>query len=168
MTRLIKTAVLISVITLLATALNKYSELPQDTLDTVQMTMAEKKMEITGDIPEEIMTYCKKTNPDIDKNEAKGLLAQRNYVHKLHKDFEQYQEDIGVMVNVEKNPDKEPIPLQNLSYETQKEYNEKLKKIWDEEIRFLEMRHDKRMISDKNFKEDYKNFKKIRAELDNL
>lgn len=143
---------------------NNYS----DTSKIIKMKFAEKKMEITGNVPDEIMEYCKESNPNIKKQEVKGLLAQRNYVHKLHKDFEQYQEDIGIMVDVEKNPDKEPIPLQNLPYETQKEHNEKLKKIWDEEIRFLEMRRDKRMISNKHFKEDYKTFKKIRAELDNF
>ncbi|MGZ9584306.1 hypothetical protein [Paenibacillus marinisediminis] len=122
-----------------------------------------------SELSKEELAYSKSINPSITSSEVDSLIKQRKQLDELHKQLENLELDYGILVDNTKEPNKEPISLNDLTAEQREDYVQLTDKMWSEELRFLDAQYNAGLIKEDIYNEDKKNFEDFREQnsLDN-
>lgn len=116
-------------------------------------------------ISKEKLVYVKSTNPSITNLEVDSLIEHRKQLDELYKQIEKLEIDYGTLVDYEKDQNKEPKKLADLTAKQLGNYFKLSEEIGNKELQFLDAQYkaglikrevyiaDKRTIEDLKDKE---------------
>lgn len=99
-------------------------------------------------------TYLKELNPHISKEEITNIKSEQTTRDALQKEQTDLSLTYGILVDNEKDGNKEPVALEDLSATQQQTYQQLNKKVWKQELRLLEAQYKSGLVSDQDYKAD--------------
>ncbi|PER82269.1 hypothetical protein [Bacillus cereus] len=118
-----------------------------------------------NEISKDKLMFSESINPSITKLELNLLMEHRKQLDELYKQIEGLEKDYGTLVDYEKEDNKEPKRLADLTEKQLENYFKLSEKIWEKELQFLDAQYkfglvkkniyieDKRLIEDLRDKE---------------
>lgn len=87
------------------------------------------------------LMYFKSVNPSITNLEANSLMEHRKQLDELYKQIDKLEKDYGTLVDYEKEQNKEPKRLADLTEKQLENYFNLSEKIWEKELEFLDAQY---------------------------
>lgn len=94
----------------------------------------------------EEMSYLKKINPNINEEAVTSLKEKRSELDQLHQELTDLSIKYGIIVDNEKDGNKEPIHVDDLDSAKRMTYNKLSKSVWEKEIQFLDAQYKAGLI----------------------
>lgn len=110
----------------------------------------------------EELSYMQTINPTITQEEVSDLMKEREKVDKLHEELTKLSIDYGIVVDNEKNPNKEPVKFENLSKEQLDKYTELSNLVWEGEIDFLQKEYEIGLITEEEYNKAKLDFESLK------
>ncbi|MED0987759.1 hypothetical protein [Bacillus paramycoides] len=99
-----------------------------------------------NEISKEKLMYFKSINPSITNLEANLLMEHRKQLDELYKQIEKLEKNYGTLVEYEKEKNKEPKRLADLTEKQLENYFKLSEKIWKKELQFLDAQYKFNLI----------------------
>jgi hypothetical protein len=87
------------------------------------------------------LMYYKSINPSITNLEINSLMEYRKQLDELYKQIDKLEKDYGTLVDYEKEQNKEPKRLADLTEKQRENYFKLSEKIWKKELEFLDAQY---------------------------
>lgn len=94
-----------------------------------------------NEISKEKLMYFKSINPSITKLEVNSLMEHREHLDELYKQIDKLEKDYGTLVDYEKEQNKEPKRLADLTEKQLENYFNLSEKIYKKELEFLDAQY---------------------------
>ncbi|MGE7940053.1 hypothetical protein [Bacillus paramycoides] len=94
-----------------------------------------------NEISKEKLMYFKSINPSITNLEVNALMEHRKQLDELYKQIDKLEKDYGTLVDYEKEQNKEPKRLADLTEKQLENYFKLSEKIWKKELQFLDAQY---------------------------
>ncbi|OJD65075.1 hypothetical protein [Bacillus albus] len=94
-----------------------------------------------NEISKEKLMYFKSINPSITNLEINSLMEHRKQLDELYKQIDKLEKDYGTLVDYEKEQNKEPKRLADLTEKQLENYFKLSDKIWKKELEFLDAQY---------------------------
>lgn len=94
-----------------------------------------------NEISKEKLMYHKSINPIITNLEINSLMEYRKQLDELYKQIDKLEKDYGTLVDYEKEQNKEPKRLADLTEKQLENYFKLSEKIWEKELEFLDAQY---------------------------
>ncbi|HCM88848.1 MULTISPECIES: hypothetical protein [Vagococcus] len=101
----------------------------------------------------EEMSYLKKINPNINEEAATSLKEKRTELDQLHQELTDLSIKYGIIVDNEKDGNKEAIHVDDLDSAKRSTYNKLSKNVWEKEIQFLDAQYEAGLIKKADYLE---------------
>ncbi|MFT0561376.1 hypothetical protein [Bacillus cereus] len=99
-----------------------------------------------NEISKEKLMYFKSINSSITNLEVSSLMEHRKQLDELYKQIDKLEKDYGTLVDYEKEQNKEPKRLADLTEKQLENYFELSDKIWKKELEFLDAQYKSGLI----------------------
>ncbi|HDR7367114.1 hypothetical protein [Bacillus toyonensis] len=94
-----------------------------------------------NEISKEKLMYFKSINPSITNLEVNSLIEHREHLDELYKQIDKLEKDYGTLVDYEKEQNKEPKRLADLTEKQLENYFNLSVKIYKKELEFLDAQY---------------------------
>ncbi|WP_144499528.1 hypothetical protein [Bacillus sp. FDAARGOS_235] len=94
-----------------------------------------------NEISKEKLMYFKSINPSITNLEVNSLMEHREHLDELYKQIDKLEKDYGTLVDYEKEQNKEPKRLADLTEKQLENYFNLSEKIYKKELEFLDAQY---------------------------
>ncbi|MGE7885693.1 hypothetical protein [Bacillus sp. NPDC094077] len=99
-----------------------------------------------NEISNEKLMYFKSINLSITNLEVNSLMEHRKQLDELYKQIDKLEKDYGTLVDYEKEQNKEPKRLADLTEKQRENYFKLSEKIWEKEMEFLDAQYKSGLI----------------------
>ncbi|PFZ39642.1 hypothetical protein COL77_23135 [Bacillus wiedmannii] len=94
-----------------------------------------------NEISKEMLMYFESINPSITNLEVNLLMGHRKQLDELYNQIDKLEKDYGTLVDYEKEENKEPKRLADLTEKQLENYFKLSEKIWKKELEFLDAQY---------------------------
>lgn len=94
-----------------------------------------------NEISKEKLMYFKSINPSITNLEVNSLMEQRKQLDEVYKQIDKLEKDYGTLVDYEKEQNKEPKILADLTEKQLENYFKLSEQVWKKELEFLDAQY---------------------------
>lgn len=107
-----------------------------------------------NEISKDKLMFSESINPSITKLELNLLMEHRKQLDELYKQIEGLEKDYGTLVDYEKEENKEPKRLADLTEKQLENYFKLSEKIWEKELQFLDAQYKFGLVKKNIYIED--------------